>query len=144
MGPYLDTRFLGALLVSNRSYQVAWELLDSNFAPPFYLTAFQALRLEHMLLHQTDATLKVATLRGRQEWRRHLEEGVFQLSSLDWDGAHRLALDLNRRSLHHRVGPFHYFEAASASMLEASHFLSFDPFARMAAKMVGIPVLPES
>jgi hypothetical protein len=53
-------------------------------------------------------------------------------------------MDLNRGSLEHRVSPIHYFEAASAAMLEVSHFISFDPLARLAAAMAGLPLLPNN
>jgi len=38
----------------------------------------------------------------------------------------------------------HYLEAAAAAMLEASHFVSFDPEARLAARMAGLTLLPKS
>jgi hypothetical protein len=38
----------------------------------------------------------------------------------------------------------HCFEAASAAMLEASHFISLDPLARLAAAMAGLPLLPDN
>ena len=142
MGPYLDTRFLGTLLVRTEAYERAWELLGSRFRPPFFVTPFQTLRIEHMLLHQQDEKLRIAALRGNQEWQRYLQEGVFQLGSLDWEGAHRLALDLNRRSLEHQISPLHYFEAASACFLEATDFISFDPSARAAASMAGVRLVP--
>ena len=36
----------------------------------------------------------------------------------------------------------HYFEADSAAILEVSHFISFDPLARLAAAMAWLPLLP--
>ena len=144
MGPYFDTRFVGTLLLRTRAYLSAWLLIRRRFDPPFLLTAFQILRIEHMLLHQTEDALKVAALRGYQDWQRHFQEGVFQVRNLDWEGANRLALELNRRSLEHRMSPMHFLEAASASLSEASHFVSFDPNARAAASMVGIRILPEN
>jgi hypothetical protein len=142
MVPYLETRFLGTLLVRTALYGAAWELIRDHFEPPFFVTPFQALRIEHMLLHQRDDALRVAALRGHQDWHSYLQEGVFQLSTLDWDGSHRLALDLNRRSLEHQISPLHYFDAASACLLEASHFVSLDLLARVAASMAGVPLLP--
>ncbi len=143
MQPYFETRFLGSLLVRSSAYASAWELVQEYFQPPFWITTFQSLRIEHMLLHQRDATLKAAALQGFQEWQRHIQEGVFQLANLEWEAAYRLALDLNRRALEHAVGPLHYLEGACASLLQATHFVSLDPKARAAAAMLGLGLLPK-
>lgn len=143
MQPYLEIHFLGALLVRSSVSMTAWELMEQHFQPPFFVTSLQALRIEHMLLHPLGTDLKTAALRGYQEWQRNLHEGVFQLASIEWEAAYRLAMDLNRRGVDASVSPLHYLEASSAAILDATHFVCLEAGARAAASMLGLKLVPE-
>lgn len=143
MRPYLEIHFLGALLVRSSASLAAWQIMERHFQPPFLITSFQALRIEHMLLHPMASSLKAAALRGYQQWQRNIHEGVFQLAHLEWEAAYRLAMDLNRRGVDSNISPLNYLEASCAAMLDATHFACFDPNARAAASMLGLKLIPD-
>jgi hypothetical protein len=143
MKPFLDAGFLATLLLKAPGRQLAWELVQ-QFNPPHYLTHLHVLLIEHLFFHGQGSKERQAAAQAQTTWRRHLDEGVFQVEVVDWLPVANLAIDLGRRSLQHQAKPLHYLLAASAAATQSSHFLSFDPRTRYLARMAGLKLLPET
>jgi hypothetical protein len=82
-------------------------------------------------------------LEGNRLWRGYLDEGVFQIQSVDWETAFRVAITWNRGYTTPAPAPLLLLHPALAATAGASHFLSFDPRSRRAAKSAGLRPLPE-
>lgn len=142
MKPFLDAGFLATLLLKAPGRETAWELIQ-RFPPPHYLSHLHVLLIEHMFLHAGGAHERRAALRAHVDWKRHWDEGVFQIELFDWLAVCTLAIDLNHRSLQHQAKPLHYLLTAFAIVAQCTHFLSFDPRSRSLAKLAGMRLLPQ-
>jgi len=142
MKPFLDAGFLATLLLKTPGREAAWELIQ-EFAPPHYMTHLHVLLIEHLFSMGRARRKRQAAAQAQRSWRRHLDEGVFQIEVPDWLPVANVAIDLGRRSLQHQAKPLHYLLAASAAVMQSSHFLSFDPRSRYLAKLAGLELRPE-
>lgn len=141
MKPFLDAAFLATLLLKAPGRKMAWELVQA-FDPPHFLTHLHILLIEHMFLHAGSAENRAALV-SYTDWKRHWEEGVFQIELLEWLPVLTWAIDLSRRSAQHQAKPLHYLLAASAAATRSTHFLSFDSRTRFIAELAGLHLLPE-
>lgn len=141
MKPFLDAGFIATLLLKAPGREAAWEIVQ-QFDAPYYITHLHIVLIEHMFLHAKPGPQKQAALRAHADWKRYLDEAVFQVEIFDWLTAANAAIDLNRRSIQHQAKPLHYLLAASAIAVQGTPFLSFDPRTRFVAKLAGLQLLP--
>lgn len=144
MIPYLDAGFLITLLIKTPGSRHAREALRRCPAP-FFLNFLHQLQTENFLVRgQAEGTAEEqqAALEGNRLWRQYLDEGVFQFRSIDWEPAFRVAITWNRTSK--PPTPLLLLHPALAAVAGASHFLSFDPRSRQAARAGGLRLLPEN
>ncbi len=145
MTPYLDAGFLITLLIKTPGSRHAREAIR-RFQAPFALNFLHQLQTENFLVRgQTDGTTEEqrAALEGNRLWRQYLDEGVFQVQSVDWETAFRVAITWNRGYTTAAPAPLLLLHPALAAVAGASHFVSFDPRSRRAAKSAGLRPLPE-
>lgn len=146
MTPYLDSGFLITLLIKTPGSRAAREAVR-RFQAPFHLNFLLQLQVENFLVRgQTEGTMEEqrAALEGNRLWRQYLDEGVFQLRGVDWETAFRVAITWNRSFTKKPPAPLLLLHPALAAVSGASHFLSFDPRSRQAARAAGLRLLPES
>ena len=113
---------------------------------PFFLNFLHQLQAENFLVRgQTEGTAdeQRAALEGNKLWRQYVDEGVFQFRSADWETAFRVAVTWNRAYTRKAPAPLLLLHPALAAVAGASHFLSFDPRSRQAARAAGLRLLPE-
>ena len=145
MTPYLDAGFLITLLIKTPGSRAAREALH-RFQAPFVLNFLHQLQTENFLVRgQTEGTAEEqrAALEGNRLWRQYVDEGVFQFRSVDWETALRMAITWNRAYTRKAPAPLLILHAALAAVAGASHFLSFDPRSRQAARSAGLRLLPD-
>jgi hypothetical protein len=146
MTPYLDAGFLITLLIKTPGSRHAREALRRCPAP-FFLNFLHQLQTENFLVRgQTEGTAEEqrAALEGNRLWRQYVDEGVFQFRSVDWEAAFRVAITWNRAYTSKAPAPLLLLHPALAAVAGASHFLSFDPRSRQAARAAGLRLLPEN
>ena len=146
MIPYLDAGFLLTLLFNtSRTATVNDILRDLN--PPFVLNLFHQLQAENFLLQLVKSdqpSHKRAGESGLRLWTRYFSEEVLDFADADWPASIQLAITWNAASSTAPPPPLLLLHPALAVVSEASHFLSFDPRSRAAAKHAGLGLLPET
>ena len=145
MTPYLDAGFLITLLIKTPGSRPAREALR-RLQAPLGLNFLHQLQAENFLVRgETEGTAEEqrAALEGNRLWRQYVEEGVFQFRSVDWETAYRVAITWNRAYTRKAPAPLLILHPALAAVAGASHFLSFDPRSRQAARAAGLHLLPE-
>jgi hypothetical protein len=146
MTPYIDAGFLATLVIRTPGSPMAWRQVE-DFNAPIPLNFLHQLQIENMLVRlQTDkdAGVQRKALESTRLWRNYLAEAVFTVQSTDWDTAFRSALVWNGRFIQPPVPPaLLLLHPALAAAAGATHFLSFDPRSRAAAKAAGLKLRPE-
>lgn len=146
MTPYLDAGFLLAAILKTDGSPIAHRALR-QFTAPFKLNFLHQLQAENLLVNCQKSNQPAKQELGNQgfrTWRNYLAEGVFQLIPADWDSAFRNALTWNEHAVAAPPSPLLLLHPALASVLGASHFLSFDARSRAVAKAAGLKLMPES
>ena len=144
MSPYLDAGFLITLLIKTPGTRSAREIIR-RFPAPFALNLLHQLQAENFLVRaqtEGDGEEKTAATHGQRLWRQHLAEGVFRIAPVDWEAALNLAITWNH-AVTTPAPPLLLLHPAIASISGATHFLSFDPRSREAAKTAGLQLLPD-
>jgi hypothetical protein len=144
MIPYLDAGCLITLIIKAPGSRHAREAIR-RFQAPFVLNFLHQLQIENFLVRgQTEggAAEQRAALEGNRLWRQYMDEGVFQVRSVDWETAFRVAITWNRGFTTTAPAPLLLLHPALAAVTSATHFISFDPRSRRAAKAAGLHLLP--
>jgi hypothetical protein len=85
--PYFDLAFLLTLLVKSAVRRAAWEITN-RFSPPYRLNFLQELQIENgftrQLTTQRAGVQEIGT-QGLRLWNQYLDEGVFHVTSEEWD-----------------------------------------------------------
>ena len=145
MTPYFDLGFLLALLVKSPARRVAWEITN-RFSPPYRLNFLQELQTENGFTRQLTtqrADVQEIGTQGLRLWNQYLDEGVFHVTSEEWDTAFRLAIGWNRNLTRNVPATTFILHPALASASGATHFLSFQSESRQVARTAGLKLLPE-
>ena len=146
MQAYLDAGFLLTSLIQTTKGSSTANNLLRKCGAPFYLNFLHQLQLENFLVtlqRSADPARQLIGSEGQRLWRNYLSEGVLQLTPADWDAAFRLAITWNA----HRGTPPPFLlllHPALAITGGSTHFMSFDPRSRQAARGAGLRILPES
>jgi len=142
MTPYFDLGFLLTLLVKSPARRAAWEITN-RFSPAYRLNFLQELQIENGFTRQLTTQRADVGTQGLRLWNQYLDEGVFHVTSEEWDTAFRLAIGWNR-NLTRKVPPTTFIlHPALASASGATHFLSFQSESRQVARTAGLKLLPE-
>ncbi|MBI4663348.1 MAG: hypothetical protein HY735_31490 [Verrucomicrobia bacterium] len=145
MTPYFDLGFLLTLVVKSPGRGTAWQAA-SRFNPPYRLNFLHQFHLENGLARQLLSPKSEAREIGAQalrQWNQYLDEGVFVVTSGEWDTAFRLAIGWNRNFTRTVPLPTFILHPALALAEAATHFLSFQPENRQVARATGLRLLPE-
>ena len=145
MTPYFDLGFLLTLLVKSPSRRVAWEITN-RFSPPYRLNFLQQFQIENGLSRQLTAqraAIREVGTQGLRLWNQYLDEGVFHVTSDEWDTAFRLAITWNRNLTRNVPAPTFILHPALASASGATHLLSFQLESRQVARTAGLKLVPE-
>ena len=138
MKAYIDAGLLLSVLV-HTDYSAEASSILRRLPGPLSLNYLHQLQAENFLHHK--ARRLPDAQRGLQTWRQYIWERIFEVGSLDWDGAFRLAIDWNRNEIF-APAPLLVLHPALAVMSQATHFASFDTRSRKVAKSVGLKLLP--
>jgi hypothetical protein len=145
MMPYLDFGFVAVLILPARGNRAAWDIVQ-RFSAPFRLSYLHSRQIEVLLARaraEGNPRQRVHAEAGVRFWKHYLQEGVFALQTVSWEGAFQVAHNCVRSASAPVPQPTHYLHAALAESIGASHFLSFQPRSRSPATAAGIKVLPE-
>ena|SRR3989442_614561 len=142
MTPYFDLGFLLTLLVKSPARRAAWEITN-RFSPPYRLNFLQELQIENGFTRQLATQRADVGTQGLRLWNQYLDEGVFHLTSEEWDTALRLAIGWNRNFTRNVPATTFILHPALASASGATHFLSFQSESRQVARTAGLKLLPE-
>lgn len=145
MTPYFDLGFLLTLLVKSPGRRTAWEITN-RFGPPYRLNFLQQFQIENGFARQLTAqNVQVQEIgtHGLCLWNQYLDEGVFHVTSEEWDTALRLAISWNRNLTRSVPATTFILHPALASAGGATHFLGFQPESRQVARTAGLKLLPE-
>ena len=142
MTPYFDLGFLLTLLVKSPARRAAWEITN-RFSPPYRLNFLQELQIENGFTRQLATQRADVGTQGLRLWNQYLDEGVFHLTSEEWDTALRLAIGWNRNFTRNVPATTFILRPALASASGATHFLSFQSESRQVARTAGLKLLPE-
>jgi hypothetical protein len=143
--PYFDLGFLLTLLVKSPGRRTAWEITN-GFSPPYRLNFLQQFQVENGFVRQITAQkaeIQAIGTQGLRLWNQYLDEGVFHVTSEEWDTALRLALAWNRNLTRNVPATTLVLHPALASAAGATHFLSFQVESRQLARGAGLKLLPE-
>ena len=146
MRAYLDAGFLLALLINSTTGGPVAAQIIRDLEGPFPVNFLHQLQAENFLVtlqRSKDLNRQASGTEGFRLWRNYLAEGIFQLTSVDWESGFRLAISWNSQSV--LPPPFLLMLHPALALSEgATHLLSFDPRARDIARAVGIQLLPAS
>jgi hypothetical protein len=146
MIPYLDAGFVISLLIQTAETEKANKTLNA-FSGPFPLTFLHQLQAENFLLRKIrskEGPERLAGQGARKLWNYYFAEGVFRLEAVNWVNAFTLAITWTEHFKAAPPPPLLLLHPAMAVDLSVTHFLSFDPRARLVAKAAGLKVLPDT
>ena len=144
MRPYLEPGFLACLLLRAPARRQADRLIR-GFTPPYLLHRWHVLQIEQMLFkseRSSEADTREAAADGRRLWRQYWLEDVLELHDAPFETGLAVAVELLPKAGNGVLSPMMCFHAGMARASGATHFLSFHPSYRVAAQLVGLPVLP--
>ena len=144
MTPYPDGGFLLTLLIRTGGTYIARKVL-AEVERELMVNPLHQLQAENLLRQMEmspDPELRRSARTGKRLLGWYTDEGFFSMQEINWGGAFNLALSWNSGWKDVPPPPLLLLHPALAVASGATHFLSFDPRARVVARRAELKLLP--